>query len=187
MKALLVVDIQKDFCPGGALAVKEGDTVVKPVNDLIEAFAASGLPVVLTRDWHPADHSSFADFGGIWPTHCVAETSGAEFHKDLTVPDDALIISKAVSVESDAYSGFEGTDLDSRLKKLGVDEVVVAGLATDYCVKNTVLDALRLGYKASAAKDCMKAVNLNPEDGAAAEKEMLDAGAELKPVEALIK
>jgi len=186
MKALLIVDIQNDFCPGGALAVTDGNAVIKPSNRLIEAFEQSGFPVILTRDWHPAAHSSFKENGGIWPPHCIAGTSGADFHEDLVIPDNAHIISKAIAVETDAYSGFEGTELNTFLKGLGTDEVIIAGLATDYCVKNTVLDALRLGYKTIVAAECIRAVNVNPGDETAAVDEMVAAGAVIESVEKLI-
>lgn len=187
MKALLIVDIQNDFCPNGSLAVKNGDAVVEPVNKLTAAFTRKKLPVFLTRDWHPVNHSSFTDFGGIWPPHCVGGTSGADFHPDLTIPDEAVIISKAETVETDAYSGFEGTDLDTQLETIGADELIVAGLATDYCVKNTVLDALKLNYRVSVVKDGIRAVNITPEDGTLAETEMTDAGAVLNSADNLLK
>jgi nicotinamidase/pyrazinamidase len=187
MKALIVVDLQNDFCPGGALAVKDGDTVIEPTNRLIESFTGAGQPIILTRDWHPANHVSFSEFGGIWPAHCVADTSGAAFHEDLLIPGNAIIISKADNSEKDSYSGFENTKLDSILKKLDVTEVVVAGLATDYCVKNTVLDALKLGYRTVIAEECVRAVNIDPEDGKNAVNEMLDAGADLRSIFYIIK
>ncbi len=182
MKALLVVDIQNDFCPGGTLAVNGGDDIVEPVNRLIESFADSGLPIVYTRDWHPPCHSSFKEFGGIWPAHCVAGTPGADFHPNLLIAKNAVVISKACKVEADAYSGFEGTNLDSELKARGVDKVIVTGLATDYCVKNTVLDALELGYGVFVADECIKAVNVHPGDGSSAVAEMKQAGAVVGPL-----
>ena len=187
MKALLVVDIQNDFCPGGSLAVKDGDAVIGPANRLIESFTAAGRPIIFTRDWHPADHASFKDFGGIWPVHCVADTRGAAFHDELLIPGNSLIISKADNPEKDSYSGFEGTDLDEELKKLNVDEVIITGLATDYCVKNTVLDALKLGYRTFIIGECMRAVNVNPDDGRNAVKEMIEAGAEMLPLNYPVK
>ena len=186
MKALLIVDIQKDFCPGGSLAVADGDSVVTPANRMIEAFSRKSLPIIFTRDWHPSDHCSFTDFGGTWPPHCVAGTSGADFHEKLTIPDGSRIVSKADSSASDAYSGFEGTELDSILKGMGVTDLVVAGLATDYCVKNTVMDALRLGYSASIALDGIKAVDVAPGDGEAAIADMLSSGAKSALSSALI-
>lgn len=187
MKALLVVDIQNDFCPGGSLAVKDGNAVVEPTNRLIESFTGAGLPIIFTRDWHPVRHSSFTEFGGIWPAHCVTDTYGAAFHDDLLIPGNSIIVSKADKTDRDAYSGFEGTKLDAKLKNLNVDEVIVAGLATDYCVKNTVLDALKLGYRTIISEECMRAVNVNPEDGANAVEEMVAAGAEFRSVKYLIK
>ena len=179
MKALILVDIQNDFCPGGSLAVPDGDAVIPPANKIAGRFISLKLPVVLTRDWHPAEHSSFSDFGGMWPSHCIAETKGAEFHGELEIPENALIISKAAGPEKDAYSGFEGTDLDKQLKELGVSELIVGGLATDYCVKNTVLDALSLGYGVTVASDCIRAVNVEPGDGDKAVAEMRSAGAQI--------
>lgn len=177
--ALVLVDIQKDFCPGGALAVPEGDQVVGPANELIEYFVAHKAPIVLTRDWHPSDHLSFETRGGAWPSHCVAGTPGAEFHPGLRRPSGARIVSKASTAESEAYSGFEGTDLAPFLRKKGVDTVIVAGLATDYCVKNTVLDALAHGFRARVVRDGIRAVNVKPGDEDEAMAEMVSAGAEM--------
>ena len=177
MKALLIVDVQNDFCPGGSLAVAEGDQVVPPINRLITAFADRELPVIFTRDWHTPDHSSFSDFGGIWPGHCIAGTAGADFHGDLKIPGDSLIISKADKRETDAYSGFEGTDLRQKLDKLGVDSIVTAGLATDYCVKNTVADALAAGFRTVVAEDAVRAVNVEAGDGDDAIEYMKEKGA----------
>ncbi len=145
--ALLLVDVQNDFCPGGALAVPEGDAVVPVLNRWIEAATEGGVPVVATRDWHPPDHVSFEAQGGPWPPHCVQGTEGAAFHPDLALPDDAVVVSKATAPEAEAYSGFEGTGLADILRALGVRRVFVGGLATDYCVKATVLDALREGFE----------------------------------------
>ncbi|MDC7225449.1 MAG: bifunctional nicotinamidase/pyrazinamidase [Spirochaetales bacterium] len=186
MKALIVVDIQNDFCPGGSLAVNDGDAVVPYVNRLIKSFSDSGSRVIYTRDWHPANHSSFADFGGIWPAHCVAGTDGAAFHPDLIEAPGSIIISKADKTESDAYSGFEGTELDKELKMLGIDNLVVAGLATDYCVKNTVLDALSKGYETVVAEDCIRAVDVQTGDGERAILEMTKAGAVFRTSNSLI-
>lgn len=176
-KALVLVDIQNDFCPGGALPVAEGDMVVDPSNRLIEHFIARGMPVYLTRDWHPADHCSFSGRGGIWPPHCVAGTSGAAFHPRLTVPASAVIVSKAERRDAEAYSGFAGTDLAGALRKQGVTSLVVAGLATDYCVKNTVLDALREGFAVVVVREAIRAVDVAPGDGEKAIAEMEAAGA----------
>ncbi len=180
MKTLIIVDVQNDFCPGGSLAVNKGDAVVEPINKLIYSFSEHGMPIFFTRDWHPKDHSSFSKFGGIWPVHCVAETPGADFHPKLVRPEPFRVISKADTREKDAYSGFEETELDHRLKETGSDKLVIAGLATDYCVKNTVIDALKLGYSVTVAEDAIKAVNIEPGDGEKAIEEMKRAGAVFK-------
>lgn len=187
MKALIIVDIQNDFCPGGSLAVKDGDCVIEPANRLIEKFTAEDKPVIFTRDWHPADHASFADFGGMWPVHCVAGTVGAAFHDGLSIPVNAIVISKAKSTDKDAYSGFEGTDLNEKLQSLRVDSIVIAGLATDYCVKNTALDAVKNGYHTVVAEDCIRAVNVNPGDDEKAISEMRSSGAAFKSVAELVR
>ena len=177
-KALLVVDVQNDFCPGGALAVAEGDQVVAPLNRLMEEFLERGEPVFRSRDWHPPQTKHFADYGGTWPVHCVQNTKGAEFHPDLIDDMHVRTISKGMGDE-DSYSAFDGTDLALHLRRLGVEEVWVGGLATDYCVKNTVLDALREGFEVKALKDSMRAVDVNPGDGERALEEMRAAGAEI--------
>lgn len=145
--ALLIVDVQIDFLPGGALAVPEGDAVVPVLNRWIEAAEGAGVPVVATRDWHPEDHVSFEAQGGPWPPHCVAGTEGAAFHPDLALPDDALIVSKATAPDAEAYSGFDGTGLAEVLRELGVRRVRLGGLATDYCVRATALDAAQAGFE----------------------------------------
>ena len=175
--ALLLVDIQNDFCPGGALPVTEGDQVVGPANKLIQHFEKYHMPIIFTRDWHPVNHSSFKEFGGIWPSHCVADTSGAAFHKDLHVPQNPKIVSKATTPENEAYSGFEGTNLAQYLRQQNVDSVIVLGLATDYCVKNTVQDALNEGFKVTVVPEGIRAVNVQPEDGEKAIKKMQEKGA----------
>lgn len=175
--ALLVVDVQNDFLPGGKLGVRDGDAVVPVLNRYIEAFAEQGLPIVYTRDWHPQDHCSFQAQGGPWPVHCVAETDGAAFAPELVRPDDAIVISKADSAQSDAYSGFEGTELASKLRERGVNRVFVGGLTTDYCVLNTVKDALAQGFDVYFLEDAIRAVNVEPDDGPNAIAEMLERGA----------
>jgi nicotinamidase/pyrazinamidase len=176
--ALIIVDLQNDFLPGGALAVPGGDQVLHPLNRLIGKFTGKNLPVFATRDWHPEQHVSFQAQGGTWPPHCVRNTSGAEFSPDLKLPPGATVISKATSADQDAYSGFEGTDLHDRLQKLGVERVFVGGLATDYCVLNTVKDALKSGYRVFFLADASRAVNMNPQDGDKAAEEMLRLGAQ---------
>jgi nicotinamidase/pyrazinamidase len=177
-KALIVVDVQNDFCPGGALAVAEGDQVVAPLNRLIDEFLKRGEPVFKSRDWHPAKTKHFADYGGTWPVHCVQNTKGAEFHPQLLDDIHIRTISKGLGDE-DSYSAFDGTDLALQLRRLGVEEVWIGGLATDYCVKNTVLDALKEGFKVKALEAAMRAVDLKPGDGERAIEEMRAAGAEI--------
>jgi nicotinamidase/pyrazinamidase len=177
-KALIIVDVQNDFCPGGSLAVAHGDEVVGPLNQLIGEFLDRGEPVFKTRDWHPAETKHFKPHGP-WPVHCVQETHGAEFHPALTDDPRIKIISKGMNESADGYSGFDGTNLAQLLKDEGVKEVWVGGLATDYCVKHTVLDALREGFEVKALADAMRAVNVNPDDGAKAVEEMRTAGAEI--------
>ena len=176
--ALIVVDMQNDFMPGGALPVPEGDSIVPRLNEYIELFEGRALPVFFTRDWHPENHISFKGHGGIWPPHCVQNTEGAMFHKDLRMPlDNKFIISKGTSPDFDAYSGFQGTVLDSLLRERGVTRVFVGGVATDYCVKNTVLGALNLGYSAILLLDGIKGVDVKPGDSERAIELMLDRGA----------
>ena len=177
-RALIVVDVQNDFCPGGALGVERGDEVIAPLNRLIEEFLASGDPVFKSRDWHPPRTPHFADYGGTWPVHCVQETRGAEFHPALADDPRIRVISKGTGDE-DQYSDFDGTGLAEELRRAGVTEVWVGGLATDYCVKQTVLDARREGFRVRAITDAMRAVNLQPGDGERAIEEMRAAGAEV--------
>ncbi len=185
--ALIVVDVQNDFCPGGALAVKDGDKIIPPLNALVDAFTASNLPVCFTRDWHPLDHCSFRENGGPWPSHCVRNSMGAEFHPDLRVPKNAIVVSKATEPAKETYSGFQGTDLSSALKKMGVTELFVGGLATDYCVKNTVGDALREGFLVNVLTDCVRGVNLKRTDSANALRWMKVSGAKERVSEGVLK
>ena len=177
-RALVVVDVQNDFCPGGSLAVERGDEVVAPLNRLIEEFLERGEPVYKSRDWHPAKTKHFADYGGTWPVHCVQNTRGAEFHSDLLDDPRIHVVSKGTGDE-DQYSAFDGTTLADELRAQGVTEIWVGGLATDYCVKDTVLDALSEGFKVRALTEAMRAVNLRPGDDARAVEEMRRAGAEI--------
>jgi len=178
-RALIVVDVQNDFCPGGSLAVAHGNEVVAPLNKLMKEFLDRGEPVFKTRDWHPARTRHFKAFGGDWPIHCVQETPGAEFHPDLLDDPRITIISKGIDENADGYSGFDGTNLAQVLREEEIQEVFVGGLATDYCVKHTVLDARREGFEVKALADAMRAVNVNPDDGARAVAEMRKAGAEI--------
>ena len=175
--ALLLADIQNDFLPGGALGVARGDEIVPTLNRYVTAFHARGLPVFATRDWHPPNHCSFRQQGGIWPIHCVRGSTGAEFHPDFHLPPSAIIISKATDPRKEAYSAFEGTALDERLREIGVRRLFIGGLATDYCVLNTVRDAAARGYAVCLLMDAIRAVNLKPDDGRKAEEEMVCLGA----------
>jgi nicotinamidase/pyrazinamidase len=178
-KSLIVVDVQNDFCPGGSLAVANGDEVIAPLNKLIKEFLDRGEPVFKSRDWHPATAKHFAAYGGAWPVHCVQNTPGARFHADLSDDPRITIISKGIDESADGYSAFDGTNLAQILRDQGVTEVWVGGLATDYCVKHTVLDALHQGFEVKALADAMRAVNVKPDDGALAIAEMRNAGAEI--------
>ena len=175
--ALVVVDVQNDFLPGGNLAVSDGDKVVPAFNRYIETFQSKKLPIYATRDWHPPSHSSFQEKKGPWPPHCIADSKGAQFASDLSLPANAVIISKGTEMDKDAYSGFEGTDLDDRLRSDGIGRLLIGGLATDYCVLNTVKDALKLGCQVFLLEDAIQAVNVNPDDGEKAIKGMTDLGA----------
>jgi nicotinamidase/pyrazinamidase len=177
-QALVVVDVQNDFCPGGTLAVAHGDEVVEPLNEQIDAFLDRGAPVYKSRDWHPPTTKHFEAYGGTWPVHCVQNTRGAEFHPALRDDPRITVVSKGLG-DTDCYSAFDETDLVSQLRQQGIEEVVVGGLATDYCVKNTVLDALKHGFKVKALKNAMRAVDLQPGDGDRAIEEMRAAGAEV--------
>lgn len=187
--ALLVVDVQNDFAdPGGGLSVRGGEQVVPVVNAEIERALEGGATVVYTQDWHPAVTPHFEKDGGIWPVHCVQETWGAAFHPDLRVERDSLVVRKGVDGR-DGYSGFsvrdpqsgdvEATRLESLLRERGVERVVIAGLATDYCVVETALDARRLGHPTSVLVGAIRGVDVQPGDGDRALERMREAGAEL--------
>ncbi len=175
--ALIIVDVQNDFLPGGSLAVTDGDAVIPVLNSYIDMFAKDRLPVVATRDWHTPDHCSFVAQDGPWPPHCVAATRGALFSEHLALPERAIIVSKADHQDKDAYSGFEGTDLARHLRELNVRRLFIGGLATDYCVLNTVLDGLREGFEVLLLEDAIRPVNVKPGDGEQAVARMSAAGA----------
>ncbi len=178
--ALIIVDMQNDFMPGGALPVPDGDKIIPKLNLYIETFANNSLPVFYTRDWHPENHISFKGHGGIWPKHCVQNTKGAEFHKDLKFPlDNKFIISKGTSRDFDAYSGFQGTILNDLLKERGIKRLFIGGVATDYCVKNTALGGLNLGYQVFILEDGIKGVDVNQGDSDKALEYLLNKGAVL--------
>ena len=181
---MIVVDIQNDFCPGGALGVPHGDGIVPRVNRTVALFGRRGLPIIITRDWHPRETKHFKAFGGAWPPHCIQGTKGARFHPDLEVPKGALILSKGMDPEQDSYSAFQaftdrGRDLESTLHELDVDELFICGLATDYCVRATTLDGLRRGLTIRVLRDAIRGVDLKPDDSEAAIREMRAHGAHL--------
>lgn len=186
--ALIVVDVQNDFCPGGALAVPQGDQVVPVLNRWIQRFSQAGQPIVYTQDWHPANHISFAERGGPWPPHCVQNTPGAQFHPDLVV--EGVVFQKGFDPDQEAYSGFAGhlqhrepgagaTELAAWLQEQGVRRVFVGGLATDYCVRATTLDALAAGFAACVIAAGSRPVDVEPGDGDKALAEMEAAGAHI--------
>ena len=183
--ALIIVDVQNDFCPGGALAVTDGDQVVAVLNCLIAEFERAGLPVIATRDWHPQQTTHFNTHGGIWPPHCVQGTQGAEFHADLALGKGAVIISTGMAENADGYSGFDGVDargvrLADLMRERAIERLVVGGLATDYCVKQTVLDGLQKGFRVVVLEDAVRGVNLNLNDVRQALDEMKRAGAAIR-------
>ena len=175
--ALVIVDVQRDFCPGGSLPVPEGDTVVRVINDYTRIFKKAGSQIYATRDWHPPNHMSFKEYGGPWSPHCIRGSEGAEFHSDLRLPEGTRVISKATDPSKEAYSGFDGTDLGEDLKKNGIKRVFVGGLATDFCVRSTVLDALKLGFETILLSDATLGVNVKPDDSEIAINEMIGNGA----------
>lgn len=177
--ALIVVDMQNDFCPGGLLAVNGGDEVVPVFNHWIEQARQGGAVIVASRDWHPPHHVSFKERGGIWPEHCVQGSSGAEFHPDIELPEDAIIVSKGANADKDNYSAFDDTGLAETLRGAGVRRVWVGGLAQDVCVRATVLDALAEGLETYLIRNATRPVDLKPGDGERAIEEMLQAGARL--------
>jgi nicotinamidase/pyrazinamidase len=182
--ALLVVDVQNDFCPGGSLPVADGDQVVPVLNDYVGRFVRAGRPVVFSRDWHPAETTHFLPQGGPWPVHCVQGTRGAEFHPQLRIPPEALIVSKGMGADEDGYSAFVGRDdegrrLADRLRDLGVRKLLIGGLATDYCVLNSVLEARQHGLEVDVIRPGMRGVEVQPGDTARAIEKMRAAGARL--------
>lgn len=181
-KALILIDVQKCFLPGGTLEVSDSDQVVPVLNRYIELFRRLNLPIYATRDWHPHTTKHFKAYGGLWPEHCVQNTADAEFAADLNMPDDTEIISAGVGHEDQGYSGFEGTNdegesFDQSLRERGITHLYVGGIATDYCVKVTALDAIRGGYNVTILEDAIKGVDLEEGDSKRAIDEMRQAGA----------
>lgn len=186
--ALVIVDLQNDFCPGGPLPVPDGDGIVPVVNRYLDLFMAAGVPVFFTRDWHPARTVHFKGFGGSWPPHCIQGTEGARHHPGLKVPDEAVIITKGESPESDSYSGFDGhdavgLDFEASLKGRGITHIYIGGLATDYCVKATALDGLCRGFKVTVLLDAIKGVDAGPGDSDRALEDMMAKGADTSTVD----
>jgi len=175
--ALIVVDVQNDFCPGGRLAVPDGDDVVDVINRAIEHAEQAGALIVASRDWHPRHHVSFESEGGPWPEHCVQDSEGAAFHADLRLPDDVIKVSKGVRFDKDQYSGFDDTGLGDFLRKHGIERVWVAGLAQDVCVHATVMSAREQGFDVVLIENGTRAID--EEGGRKALAEMRDAGAAL--------
>jgi len=178
--ALIVVDAQNDFFPGGQLPVPDGDRIIPVVNRWIEIARRDHATVVATRDWHPPNHCSFKDQGGDWPEHCVQETQGAELHDDIALPESAIIQSKGDSVEFDQYSGFDRTTLGDTLRELGVERLWIVGLAQDVCVKDTAIDAAKQGFDTHVLLPGTRAVNVNEGDGDRAIEAMREAGAAIE-------
>ena len=183
-RALLVVDLQNDFCPGGALGIKDGDKIAPIINKYIKLFSKLKLPIFITRDWHPKVTKHFKNYGGQWPEHCVQDTKGSQFHPDLKLPKEAIILSKGMDPEKDSYSAFHavdhnGTEFLNLLKIFGIKELFIGGLATDYCVRWSTLDALKAGFKVNVLIDVVKGVNLRPSDSEEAIAEITARGAKL--------
>lgn len=175
--ALIVVDVQNDFCPGGALPIENADAVIPVLNRWIANVAAAGVPVFASRDWHPAGHVSFAESGGPWPPHCIQDSDGAQFHPDLALPDTAVIVTKGVRFDQDQNSAFDQTGLAVRLRDEGISRVFIGGLAEDVCVLATALDAEKEGFEVILISDATLPVT--PEGGKDARKKMQDAGIQI--------
>ncbi len=173
---LLLVHLQNDFCPGGALAVPGGDAIIPLANACIQLFSDQGFSVIATRDWHPANHCSFKEQGGPWPLHCVQGSFGSQFHPELRVPPGTLIVSGATNPKKEAYSGFDGTSLEDRLEDVEAETLFVVGLATDYCVKQTVLDACQRGFRVVLLEDGVRGIDVKAGDSQEALQEMRTAG-----------
>jgi nicotinamidase/pyrazinamidase len=188
--ALLVVDVQNDFCTDGALGVPDGDSIIPVLNRYIRLFSSGRLPVFASRDWHPKRTAHFKEFGGPWPVHCVQDSPGARFHPVLRLPEGAIILSKGMDPDADNYSAFQavdakGTVFAGLLKKFFIKELFVGGLATDYCVRWTVLDALNFGLRVFLLMDAIRGVNVREKDSEAAIDEMVSLGAKKITIEKL--
>jgi len=181
-KALLIVDVQNDFCPGGALGVPEADKIIPAINKYAKIFSKNKFPIFATRDWHPVRTRHFKDFGGKWPVHCIQGSRGAAFHPKLKLPKEVFLVYKGIYPDKDGYSAFEAEDerglsVLRLLERLGIKELYIAGLATDYCVKYTSHDAIKHGFRVRILIDAIKGVDVNPGDSLKALKEMVRLGA----------
>ena len=185
--ALIIGDVQIDFLPGGALPIPRGDEIIPVLNDYIYLFVAAKAKIFATRDWHPPNHMSFKPFGGPWPMHCLQNSEGAKFHPDLKLPKDVIVISKATDPQREAYSAFEGTPLADELRAKGITRVFVGGVATDYCVRFTVIDALSLGFPAFLLSDATRGINVHPADSEKAVQAMLAKGAKSTTLEDFVE
>lgn len=177
LDALLIVDVQNDFCPGGALPVPEGDRVIPVLNRWIAAARLRGVRIYASRDWHPRDHVSFQDQGGPWPPHCIRDTAGARIHAHLDLLGNTELVGKGVHRDRDNYSAFDETGLAGRLHAAGVQRIWVGGLALDYCVLATVLDAIKQGFEVHLLTEATRPVEVNPGDGDRALAKMRTVGA----------
>jgi nicotinamidase/pyrazinamidase len=191
-KALLVVDVQNDFCPSGALGVPEGDKIIPAINKYIKFFTQKKLPIFATRDWHPIKTKHFKDFGGIWPVHCIQNSRGAAFHPKLKLPKEAILLYKGIDPNQEGYSAFQAQDarglsLLNLLKLFGIEELYISGLATDYCVKFSTQDAIKYGFKVKILMDAIKGVNLHPDDSEKAIQEMVKVGVKKMTLGQLLK
>jgi nicotinamidase/pyrazinamidase len=190
--ALIVVDVQIDFCPGGSLAVPGGDAIIPVINRYIEIFRSQGLPIFATRDWHPPVTRHFREFGGLWPPHSVQGSIGALFHPGLKLPGDVIVVSKGMEPGSDDYSSFQATldtglPLQEYLRNAEVTKLYICGLATDYCVRDTCLDALGAGLAVTVLQDAVKGVDLNAGDSVRALEEIARMGGKLADLAAIEK
>jgi nicotinamidase/pyrazinamidase len=187
---LLVVDVQIDFCPGGALPVPRGELVVAAMNLYVQLFHKERCPIFASRDWHPAETTHFKKYGGLWPVHCVQDSFGARFHPELVLPEETVVISAGLGREDEGYSSFEGVTDDgtpflTALRRMKVKKLYVGGLATDYCVKESVLDALREGLEVTLLTDAVRGIDLKPGDSEHAIAQMVEAGADLANLESI--
>jgi len=188
--ALLVIDVQLDFCPGGALPVPKGDLVVPVLNRYIQLFRRRGSPIFASRDWHPRDSTHFQESGGIWPVHCVQGSLGADFHPELLLPEETIVVSKGTARWDNGYSALQGitkngTPLTMLLRHMALDKLYVGGLATEYCVKESVLEAIREGFSVTLLADAVRGVQARPGDVERAVTEMVEAGSELATLESI--